>query len=1333
MTVDIREFTLIELIPQFVLNKNSQSQRHGQFGAYCLFIDIVGFTKLTTKLMAQGTVGAEQLSDTLNKLFGPLVDHVYEHEGFIPYFAGDAFLAFFEAEHTEENLQKCLSLTAAIQTYFANTKDLDIQDIAIKIGLSYGKVDWGISGYEGQEQAYYFRGEAIIAATSAQQQTKGGEVIMHKDLLISDSEWVEAIPGTNYAKLKHSNFDKHIKKKVVQEMLHVEALADFVPLQVIDYALKGEFREVVSVFVSFTGLEDYVSANPFFAKVRSLTASFSGYFKEIDFSDKGGVLVILFGAPVAFENNVERALEFALALQEEEDNSISPSLRLKIGITNGLAFTGMLGGAHKKQYVALGNYVNLAARLMAYSEWGQISVPDTIADEEGFVFLQKGEVHYKGFERAISTYTLEAKANTEVEFDGLFIGRQKETEQILSFLRSNTLRQSKPVLIKVYGEAGMGKSRLVYEVENQIVQNKKVRWHTCQADQILKKPFNPIIYFLKDYFEQNPKYSVAENQEQFEERWTRLSRSLRQKDQEESLTTLNRYKHVFHSLLGFDTRDTIWEEMDARARFNAVIQSVVSIFKTISKNEKLIVEFEDLHWFDEDTMVFLEKLVEEVDDSPIALICTSRYNDDGSKPDIISNDFLRKEGFDVMDIDLNQLDAASIQQFTEKKLKGDVSSSFLKFLSRTTNGNPFYLEQILEYLLESNLVFKEDKEWFIKDEDISISSSINSILMARVDRLSEKVKETVKTAAVIGREFEIPVLDEVMKANHVFTEMDTPEKALIEQIKAAEKGQIWSAINELKYIFKHSLLREAVYNMQLKSNLRNLHLNIAEAIEHLYESNLGDRYADLAFHFEEAEKHGKAIFYMKKAADFARTSFQNKRALMYYARLKAYYDTDREPEEFAKVLIREAEILELIGQWDESLNLLRQANASAEKSKNDILIGRTKNQLGKLLVLQGKYTEARFVLETAMKIFKDFNDEIGLFKVYGNLGDLYFRQGDYDNARSYFEDSVKLAKDFKDTFTVTQIVSNLGLTYMNQSLYSEAIACQKVQLTLCEKRGDRNGMAILNTNIGIVYSAMNKHEKAMPYYEKGYELSHELGNKQMEAIAIGCLGNIYQQRGNYTKALELYTIDLKLCNELGDKRGIAIVNGMMGELLVATGEFNDAKKNIADQLKFSEELQYQKGITKGHISLGQVHFYEANYEEAEASFAKCIVLADKIKYFPSKEEAYLWQVDINLEQDKINEAQEKLDFLKDHNELEDKYGLSLRQARVWLAKNNVNKATSAFESIINESKNNQLVSDAYWFLSQLQPTIKQAAIKEVKELYTKTPHYGIKIRMDELA
>jgi len=1288
--------------------------------------------------MAQGILGAEQLSDILNKLFGPLVDHVYERQGFIPYFAGDAFLAFFEGENTAENLRHCLSLTADIQNYFNTTSDPDIQNIAIKVGMSYGKVEWGICGEELDGKTYYFRGDAIDRATKAQQMAQGGEVVMEADLVPNDVSWVETLPDGKYVKLQDFPLREEVQKPSrapkdeFAEGINVSA---YLPEPVIDYNLKGEFREVTSVFISFKGVNEYATAKRFFAKVRALSKTFSGYFKEVDYSDKGGVIVVLFGAPISFENNVERALEFALAIQEEQRaGTFTDKLLFKMGISEGMCFTGMLGGEYKKQYVALGTHVNLAARLMSYSTWGEIAVTKEIAQEEGFIFDLKGDVYYKGIASAISTYSLEAKTNEGYHFSGHFIGREAEENSILDFLTETTINNSKPAFVKIYGDAGIGKSRLVHEIAQKLTKEKGVRWHTCRADQILRKPFNPLVFFLSDYFDQNPKYNRVRNKENFESRLQHFIDGFKKDEDSGNAEELMRFKSVFNALLGFDTRNTLWEELGSRARFNAIIDAVVYIFKTISKKEKLIVEFEDLHWVDESTVAFIKKLIIDVDDSPIAVVCTSRYKDDGTKQKIIDNAFLKLEGFEYKEVDLRQLDGSAIRTYTENKLEDAIGHDFQAFLMRTTNGNPFYLEQILAYLLESELLeLDDDGLWSIKDEDISVSSSINSILMARIDRLSEQVKETVKTAAVIGREFEIPVLNQVMKSNLVFQGISESESVLKKQIMAAEKGQIWSAINELKYIFKHSLLRETVYNMQLRSNLRNLHLLIGDAIEKIYNENLESRYVDLAYHFEEAEKHAKAVFYMKKAADTARKNFQNKQALMYYEKVKAYLDQDREKEEYAKILLRESEVLELIGRWDESTNLLRKANSAAEETKNEILIGRTKNQLGKLLVLKGEYSEAKYILESALKIFINFNDEIGIFKVQGNLGDLYFRQAEYENARSYFEKSIALAKDFKDTFTVTQIVSNLGLTYMNQSKYEQAIQCQEDQLVLCEQRGDRNGMAILNTNIGIVYSEINKHEKAFPYYEKGYKLSHELGNKQMEAIAIGCLGQIYHQRGDYNKALELYLVDLKLCKELGDKRGLAIINGLLAEQLISIGDFTRAEKYLETQLTYSLDLQYQKGITKAYLTKGQLNYHLGQFKEATESFDKSIKLSEKIMYLPSKEEACLWKVDSLIAQNDMVEVKRIVDELKSFETLEDRNALHLRRVEVLALQEKRIEALKLCNKIIPDLKFPKNQARAHWLLAKLDPQNKEASLIVLQDLYAKMPDYEIKIKIDDLA
>ena len=149
---------------------------------------------------------------------------------------------------------------------------------------------------------------------------------------------------------------------------------------------------------------------------------------------------------------------------------------------------------------------------------------------------------------------------------------------------------------------------------------------------------------------------------------------------------------------------------------------------------------------------------------PIFVLVTSRYDDNGEKVHLFSRETLLDGKHKILEIDLNILQPEAIENFAEIKLQAPISSEFKALLLRTTNGNPFYAEQIIEYFSESNLLQKRRQVWHIKDNSLKLSSSINSILMARIDRLSLLVKETVKAAAVIGREFEIPVLNEVMKA-----------------------------------------------------------------------------------------------------------------------------------------------------------------------------------------------------------------------------------------------------------------------------------------------------------------------------------------------------------------------------------------------------------------------------------------------------------------------------------------------------------------------------------------------------------------------------------------
>jgi len=1311
-----------ELIPYFIQDKFKSNIKHGRFDAHTMFIDIVGFTRLTSRLLAKGNIGAEELSLVLNMIFEPLVDTVYANGGFIPYYAGDAFLAIFPFSD-EIQVERFILTALEVQKKFKESDAHHNEKIEIKIGISSGNLEWGIVGKE--LHAYYFNGFPISKCVYAQSLAVGGEIIMDQKLL-------DVYPSVNYKQLEKPGFVKLLphtdaqgnascSSEITESKLH---LNKFLPKQILDPNLPGEFRTVVSVFIAFKGSFNHQDIDAFSSLVLELVKNFSGYFKEIDYSDKGAVILVLFGAPVSYENNTERALEFIFQLNESVKNlDTDNQIQFKVGATNGMCFTGMIGGHAKKQYAALGNKVNIASRLMGHADWGEVLVDEEIQKNRLFTFHKKGEIQYKGVVEKIPTYILAGRSNEVDLFEGEFIGRSEEVAKISQFVQTFTENLESGGAINIFGEAGVGKSRLLFEVGKELTKIKKVNWAICQADQILRKPFNPLIYFLRNIFKQNSTASKSKNLKYFKKE---LKAILRRVKNENIHKELVRTKSILAGLLGLRIKNSLWLELDAKGRFDNSISSISNLFIAIAEETPLVVEIEDGHWFDESTISFLRKFIYHVREQPIVLILTARYLDNGSKPKYLTPELAKEAALEYVEIDLNLLSEEAIKNYAESKLKGKISEDFFELLKRTTNGNPFYLEQMLEYFEESKLIKKVEELWVVKDMNIKLSNSINAVLMARVDRLSELVKETVKAAAVIGREFDVPVLQEVMKSNDIFAKEQKNESVnLIKHIETAEKVQIWKAINELKYIFKHSLLRETVYEMQLNSRLKELHGLIGNAIEILYQKEIESKYADLAFHFDQSDNPKKALLYIKKAADSAKRNYQTNTALRFYEKALGYMDKKKKPNAYAKILLKQAEVLELIGQWDKSIAALSEAGSIVSQSENMLLLAMIKNEHGKILNLKGEYKESYEELEVAMNMFAGLQDDIGLFKTYGNLGDLYFRQGEYEHAKEYFLKSIALASEFKKSSTVTQIVSNLGLTYMNQSEYEKGIKCQEEQLIVCQEIGDRNGMAILLTNIGIVYSEMGDAEKAMDYFEKGLALSQELGNKQMVAIAIGSIGSIQEAAGAYDKALDNFNMDLQLCKELGDKRGIAIVHGLLGELLIAKGKFADAKFHLDEGLALSGKINYQKGMTKALISLADLNVFLGEHNKAEKHLKHAIDISNEIQYLPSIEEGQQKLFDVYLDQNMKDQASQVLTQLKDVNPDEDDFDILIREAKLKNTNGDIKSSLSLLKDLKKTKLSDAQQAELYVCLSKIDGSYKEKALLYLNNTYERKPHYNI--------
>jgi tetratricopeptide (TPR) repeat protein/class 3 adenylate cyclase len=1210
------------LIPPFIQQRLLAGELSGEIIGFTLNIDLSGFTLLTEALMKEGPVGAERLSHILNEIFEPLVSLAYQRGGFIPYFAGDAFTAVFPGKLDRSHAIHLLHTAKLTRGIFQKrgNKFGDGYTIGVKAGLAAGGISYGIVGED--LRAFYFRGNAIDQAAYCQMQANDQDIVidevMHsllEDQIILAEEVAQgaylvagdisnAVDDVDYPPLKLAVIDPEIA-------------TTFLPPEVVRYDQAGEFRTVVSTFLSFDEVGSHDELNKFATVVLNQVNDFGGYFKEVDYGDKGSLMVIFFGAPVSYENNAVRALEFSLTVKAELDalrEETSMNFRYRIGLTVGTAFTGFVGGKERVQYACVGNRVNLAARIMSSADWHDILVDEEMAKAAHFRFQLKGDIHYKGILASVPTFMLHGRRQTlgKPNYGGELVGRKKEVDQLLKFAQPLFNSQSAG-LAYVLGEAGIGKSRLTHEVHRQLSQQAPVNWLLASSDQILRKPFNPFTYLLKRMFRQSVDLGIAQNQRRFQFRISQLKQGLRQTGRAgaaEVILELERTDSILAAQLGIAPPRSLWTQLDAQGRYVNTIAAVVNLLVAEAMIQPTILELEDIHWIDDDSTTVVRELVRKTNKLPLLIIATSRAEDDGTYTRLISDEEQEKIDLKTLTVEILALDESAVRKMAEITLGAAIGDDCLLTLLRATNSNPFYLEQVLEYFRENELLVEdEDGVLNLSDESIKLSTSITSILTSRIDRLSDMVRETVKAAAVIGREFDISVLSEVIREESGMATAEEAMTMLREQIEVAEKGQIWSAMNELRYIFRHSLLREAVYSMQLTTRLQQLHSQIAHAIEKLYEENIEERYVDLAFHYEQAGAKEQTVQYLSKAANYARSNFQNQQALDLYERLIEKFVNQPDQEVTVNTHINRAKVLEIIGRWDEAQVAYEQAQRIAKSSRDIVLLGRTNNHLGRLHTLKGDYEKAMDFLRIAAGLFESVDDIFGIAKTHSNMGNLYFRTAHYQDALTYYRKSLNSGFSEAGTSSAAETISHLGLTYMNLGNYAEAISVVEEQIPRHEENQDNMGLASLHTNLGIIYFESGDYEKSKEHHYAGLELAKELGNKRLQAIGLGSLGSVFEREGDYKAAIEHFTKDLVICQELGDRQGIAVVEGLIGDLNSVMGDFTYAIQHLDRSLSISRELGYRKGVAKAVNTLGDIYYLQKQHDISLMYYDQAIEIA----------------------------------------------------------------------------------------------------------------------------
>jgi len=1205
------------ILPWVILDNFDKKNLSGKFNATTMFIDISGFTAMTQTLMKNGKEGAEILTQVINEVFTPSIDSIYNSGGFISTFAGDAFTAIFPEDKTNPNdalvsankINEIFTKIGIQKTKFGNF------ELAVKIGLSFGNVEWGIIENDIQN-AYYFKGTAIEMASDSEHQCSKGEIVVDENILNLVESNIESCEISNGYRKVYNIIDKTTSFVPQNEHTKQIDVSPFIPKSILDLNTQGEFRDIVSCFVSFNeeNFEQYIS------QVITLADQYGGYFNKVDFGDKGGVALILFGAPVGIEKAIERACDFALSI-----NNIS-GFSMRAGLTFGTVFAGIIGSEKRCEYTALGMGVNLSARFMMNANWGDLYLDKNVFNNIKNTFQVNflGERNFKGFVADIPVYSLNGKKEitSDYIFEGKLFGRQNELRKLNTYLESIHKGEFGGV-VYVDGAVGIGKSRLVSEFKKG-QDLSKLNWFAMPCDDILRKNFNPVIHFLKRYFEQSVSDTNSDRRAIFDEKIEFLVRSINDGLLRKEIY---RTKSFLGALVGLKWENSLFEQLDAKGKYINTLFAISNFIKAESLIKPVIIELDDGHCIDEDSNEFIKVLTRDADEYPILIVSSCRYKDDG-----------KEHWFGLEDVPENRvvldyLDPKNAKELTRTKLLQyskekdiDLPERTFEPIWKVSEGNPFYIEQIVLYLRENNLV---DEKLYLTQEDFEIPSSINAIVITRIDKLTSELKEIIQTASVLGKEFAIDILSEML-------ENKTVDKYLSE----GEEEAIWGALSQFKYIFKHALIQEGIYQMQLKQRLRELHQLAGETIESLYGDNLEPYFTELVNHYEISEIKQKTIEYLIKAGDFAKENYQNQSAINFYNRLLYMIPEQNYSYQYQKAFLNKIAVMLHMGLTYDAKEELKTIDAG-KISDNDL-----RDQFyylhTRIYVITGKdfeglkgyirdirdniisdhyrqqinqaYLTALDKLNESLEFEKKSseliheaemsNDQITIGKLSSTIGNYYYRRADYKNALLHYTKENEIADKLQDKQLLRRSLHDLGIVQYRLGSLDKSMLYLDQALEIAQEIGDNEGSCIITMDKANVHITQGNYEVGIQDYKKSLVSAKKVGNRIQQGKILYNIGNAYFENKTFEKALKFLNLSKELCIKISDNRGITFANDLFGDIRYSQDKIDEAFTIYSENLKIQKELNDKEGIAHTYGNLGNVARRRRDYGKAEKYYTK---------------------------------------------------------------------------------------------------------------------------------
>lgn len=876
----------------------------------------------------------------------------------------------------------------------------------------------------------------------------------------------------------------------------------------------GEQRKMVSVLfadlVGFTSMAEKMEPEDvrevleaYFALWRFAIQRHNGLIEKYI----GDAVMVVYGLSAVQEDDAERAIRTALqmcqeleALNRQMEAAHDLRLVMRIGIHSGLALVSVLDGAQAREYLAVGDTVNLASRLQAAApENGILISHETYRQVKGTFDVQALDpVHVKGKEKPVQVYlVLQAKprafrtATRGVEgVETRMVGRQSELHYLQDEF-SFVVEQRRCRVVTLFGEAGIGKSRLLYEFEDWLeLHPQRMFYFRGRAyPSTQTAPYSLLRYLFAFRFQIQDSDSMQTVREKLE---GGLSAAWQEAE------TGRMKAHIIGHVLGFSIGDSPYlgesqpsgmAAVTARQYSERALLYLREYFQELAAQRPLVALLEDIHWADRSSLDLLEQLVHRLASQAIFILCAARPALLDHRPD------WGQGAANYFRLDLKPLSKSESQQLVEEILKQaqEIPEYLGELVVENADGNPFYIEELLKMLIEDGVIQTGGEPWAIRPERLEglrVPPTLAGVLQARFDGLSREERRLLKSASVIGRTFwdrAVAFLNQPSGAVDVNTPPGVQDLEILAGLRRRE--MIYQRVDPSfegtrEFFFKHALLRDVAYESLLKRQRWIYHALAAGWLESITErSRRQDEYAALiASHYEQANKQERAAVWYRRAGETAAAQYANAEAIHHLTRALNLVPQHEAALRFELLLLRES-VNERLGDRRQQAEDLQALAAIAENLDDDLRRCDVALRRAALAFYNGNYAEMETDARQALTLASKSRDAVRETGCHLSLGRALTWLGMPSQAVTELEFSLSEARRLHLPLE-TECLWNLAVVNNNLGEYERALDCAEQALSLYQSAGDFSGLSAIYSQMGAIYSNHGNRQKARDFFSR---------------------------------------------------------------------------------------------------------------------------------------------------------------------------------------------------------------------------------------------------------